>query len=177
MQGFILCGGQSHRMGQDKAQLNINGTSMANLIAEELTTAGLDAVFMVTKPNKTFETSFEFIFDMLDVRHPLSGLATALNHTNHEHAMIICCDLPWIRSADIQTLLMGPFPCVGSCNGERQPLCGIYPKSWKDKALFFAGSNKRVKDFARPCHSIELGTKSLKNVNYPCDLGDWNADR
>ena len=176
MQAFVLCGGNSTRMGTDKAQLMINGTMMANKIAHQAISAGVESVHMVTKYNRSFTSPFHFIHDHTEDMHPLHGVATALNHSKYPYALILCCDIPWLTASDIKQLIYAPKPCVAISTEALQPLCGVYPKSWEHKATTLAHQHKRVMAFAADCNRVELNAKSLKNVNLPCDLGEHHAD-
>jgi molybdenum cofactor guanylyltransferase len=82
--GFILAGGRSSRMGRDKALLDWHGrTLLAHMV--DLLQAATDQVQVVGRDR---------LPDRLPGLGPLSGIATALANSSSEVNLIVAVDLP-----------------------------------------------------------------------------------
>ena len=82
--GFILAGGRSTRMGRDKALLDWHGMSLLTHMVGLLSDA-TDEVHVVGRDR---------LPDVLPGHGPLSGIATALTFTSTDHNLILAVDLP-----------------------------------------------------------------------------------
>src|SRR5437870_4561317 len=82
--GFILAGGRSSRMGSDKALLDWHGGPLLNHMVDLLRHATND-VQVVGRDR---------LPDHLPGRGPLSGIATALTVTSTDSNLILALDLP-----------------------------------------------------------------------------------
>ena len=104
---FIQAGGRSSRMGTDKAWLEINGRPMIEhaLAAAKSVAASLSIVINSTNPNAdryhelANKWKARLLYDLHDHKGPLGGIHTALKACGeHESALILACDLPFITS-------------------------------------------------------------------------------
>lgn len=129
IEGFILVGGASSRMGRDKARLILQGRSFVERILEALG-AITEQVKLVGA--KTVDSSLKIgsVPDVYEGWGALGGLHAALAACRSEWAAVVACDLPFVtgelfrRLADL---------CEGSeavvplqRDGRRQPLCALY---------------------------------------------------
>ena len=94
MNGFILAGGQSTRMGSDKALLDWHGRPLLSHMVALLRHATND-VQVVGR---------DLLPDHLPSRGPLSGIATALTISSTESNLILAVDLP-LLTKDFLTYL------------------------------------------------------------------------
>ena len=166
--GFVLCGGQSKRMGTDKALLLFRGQKMADHMADILRQGGCRNVYLVRKEGMKDTFKNPIIIDQFSGFHPLFGIATALEHCNTELALITPCDLPWLSPSTIRELLKTTRPTIV----KNQPLLGIFPKEWKQKTVHFAVQGRSAFAHCQGCDSIESNPNDQKNVNYVTDFGD-----
>lgn len=134
IEGFVLAGGESKRMGTPKARLLLEGMSLVERAARTLE-AVCDKVFIVgggdSEKNEVLE----------DVRLPrvgdrrasLIGLYTALINCHTDVAAILACDLPFVNSGFLQRMKEIAAIEPGSAavvpvqpDGRLQPLCAVY---------------------------------------------------
>ncbi len=92
--GAILAGGQSTRMGQDKALLTLNGKSFIQRIAEELQKIFTDVIVI-----SDFAGCYDFLHlpvygDIYKNCGPLSGIHSALVNSNSKSVFVASVDLP-----------------------------------------------------------------------------------
>lgn len=101
--GFVLAGGQSSRMGQDKALVRLGGQALVWHALNVLRSAGLKAQIAGARSNLgRFAPVIED--ETLD-RGPLSGICTALLLTSAEWGVFLPVDLPLMSPALIRFLV------------------------------------------------------------------------
>lgn len=128
VEGFILIGGASSRMGTDKSRLRIANETFVELIAKELheTTS---RVWVVGRPEQS-DSRLALVPDVHPQWGALGGVHAALASCSSEWALIVACDLPNILSSFFKYLLslrsgvsaIAPI----QADGRRQPLCAMY---------------------------------------------------
>mgnify|MGYP001825557464 CR=1 FL=1 len=100
--GAILIGGQSRRMGTDKAQVEVDGLAMAHWVGRALEAAKLEVV-TVGAPDRV--AGYPNILDPPGVNGPLAGLLGALDSSSHRPAFLAAVDQPMLRAATVQELV------------------------------------------------------------------------
>jgi molybdopterin-guanine dinucleotide biosynthesis protein A len=133
--GFVLAGGQSSRMGQDKALIEFNGQSqlfrslaLLKPLCETTTIIGPRARYA------SLELGVGIIEDAVEPCSPLGGILTGLRQSAHEHSLFLACDLPLMTSRFLNYLVSAGLtegadvvvPVDGS--GEYEPLCALYSR-------------------------------------------------
>jgi molybdopterin-guanine dinucleotide biosynthesis protein A len=129
VEGFILVGGASSRMGTDKSRLEINGRTTQRMIAGELE----PVTCRVRVVGSTAETDFENVPDLQERWGPLGGIQAALHACEAESCIILACDLPFVTSALFAFLLGCGEDMTDAIvpiqeDGRPQPLCAIYQR-------------------------------------------------
>lgn len=127
----LFAGGESRRMGVDKATLMVDGEPMwARQF--RIMRALRPAKMMVSARNKPTwcPLDIELAFDEPPSRGPLSGLTAALKLIQTSHLLALAVDLPQITSEHLKKLWSLSRPGIGIVprNGNFfEPLCAIYP--------------------------------------------------
>ena len=94
----ILAGGESRRMGRDKAALLFGGLSLLERIARTALSAGLMVLVAGrARPDDWPMPAVDFVPDAAPGRGPLGGLETALKHTGGP-VLAVACDMPLVTS-------------------------------------------------------------------------------
>jgi len=149
VEGFILAGGASSRMGTDKARLLIGDESFVQRIGRQLSKV-TPKVSVVGKMDPTGLT-FPVVQDVHEDWGALGGLHAALAACEAQWALVVACDLPYVTAALFNRLLllaMG-FDAVAPVqkDGRRQPLCAVYRVAAclpRAEALIKTGERKPV---------------------------------
>jgi molybdopterin-guanine dinucleotide biosynthesis protein A len=128
VQGFILVGGASSRMGTDKAQLRLGNLTAVEVIGKALhpvtqsvTTVGWNEAKVAPFPN---------IPDLRREWGPLAGIEAALRHAISPYCLIVGCDFPFVTSPLFERLIGlthdtdAVVPLQN--DGRPQPLCAVY---------------------------------------------------
>jgi molybdopterin-guanine dinucleotide biosynthesis protein A len=126
VEAVLLTGGQSRRMGRDKAALMVDGKSMAERLVSVLAGEGLGVTVLGPSPI----SGALHLPDEEAYRGPLAALARFT--PAGEGVVVLSCDLPLFNEA-LLNLLLGRrqerealVPVVA---GYPQPLCAIYRAS------------------------------------------------
>lgn len=133
--GFILAGGESKRMGSPKAELRLGGLSMIERSGQALQSIS-DHIFVVG--SSSGDHTFETLADDFDPYTPqrraaIIGLYTALKNCRAPYAAVLACDLPFVTSRLFERLveILISFADAGAVvpvqpDGRLQPLCAVY---------------------------------------------------
>ena len=180
--GLVLAGGESRRMGSDKALLTRDGQSQL-AYAVELLECCVDKVFVSTRPDQRGEgerARYDQIVDRYENIGPVAGILAALDEYPDVDWLIVACDLPNIEQATIETLLAqrnGPQPFTAyrsSHDGLPEPLCAVYHSGCTEIVQRFVdeGINCPRKILIRSETLLldQPDPRSLDNVNTPDDL-------
>ena len=104
----VLIGGDSSRMGCDKATFPVDGVAMANRVAEAGAKAGAEEVLMIGgTPSRAKSLSGVWKKDAFPGEGPLGGVITALKASAHDSVVVLSCDMPFITPAVIRSLVDG----------------------------------------------------------------------
>lgn len=101
--GFILAGGQSSRMGRDKALLEFGGRPLIAHALSILHQTGLSA--SIAGARADLGSYAPVVADAAPGLGPLSGICAALNSTEARHAVFLPVDAPLIPASLIAALL------------------------------------------------------------------------
>jgi len=129
IEGFILVGGASSRMGTDKARLLFNGETFVERIAKELLSL-THSVKIVGNDSAHLALQLPSAPDIYPSWGALGGVHAALAACRSRWAAIVACDLPFVSAALIARLvsLRENFAAVApiQSDGRPQPLCALY---------------------------------------------------
>jgi molybdenum cofactor guanylyltransferase len=101
--GFVLAGGQSSRMGRDKALVEFKGQFLIARAVTILREAGIEVA--IAGAHSALETFAPIVHDAEPGLGPLSGICAALNATSADHAVFLSVDLPLVPPSLIRYLL------------------------------------------------------------------------
>ena len=101
--GFVLAGGQSTRVGQDKALLSISGEPLITRALATLRHAGLQA--FIAGSHADLAAFAPVIPDPEPGFGPLAGIAAALSSTRTRWNIFLSVDLPFLPASLLEYLL------------------------------------------------------------------------
>ena len=187
---YILAGGQSSRMGRDKAMLAPGGIPLL------LRTAALVAPLagppiIVGPPTRYSALGYNVIPDDASGIGPLGGIATALRHSTQPWNLILGCDLPFITSRWLDYLIgraveSSADAVIPQSAAGAEPLCAVYRKTCVTPVLtaIAAGVRKVTDAFAgliiesvppQEWKPFDESGQLFKNMNTPEDFEEADA--
>jgi molybdenum cofactor guanylyltransferase len=178
---FVLAGGQSIRMGADKAFLEVGGRSLLSR-ALGLARTVIGQVKIVGDPDK-FRKFGEVITDHYHDHGPLAGIHAALSNSESDWNLILAVDLPFLTGEFLRYLISqahssGAVVTAPQTGAHFHPLCSVYRKEFgvfaerslkagknKIDSLFSGVSLRTIGDeeLARECFEPAI----FRNVNTP----------
>ena len=103
----VLIGGDSSRMGSDKATYEVDGIAMANRVVDAATEAGASQVLLIGSTQARAKAlRGDWKKDSFPGEGPLGGVITALKHADHDAVVVLSCDMPFITSSVIHSLVL-----------------------------------------------------------------------
>lgn len=127
--GFILAGGQSRRMGTDKAQLAWGAGTFLSRAIEVLRPMGSSVVVVGGSPAAGLDVPV--LADQFASRGPLAGIHAALSHSKTDWNIILAVDMPLVTTALLTFIAeqcrdSSAKAIVPETAGRLQPLCAAY---------------------------------------------------
>jgi molybdopterin-guanine dinucleotide biosynthesis protein A len=176
MIGVVLCGGESKRMGSDKALLFLKENTWSQLAYNKFLQLQIPVVLSVNKhqaENNTdvLPTSMCIIDNQeLSIGGPLLGLLSAHKVYPTEAIFLLACDMPTMAIEVLeylqrQTVIHPLFEAiVFENNGQPEPLCAIYSAKGLQKILALYFKN------CLPKHSMKYALEQLNVTTIPLPL-------
>jgi molybdopterin-guanine dinucleotide biosynthesis protein A len=166
----LLAGGESQRMGRDKATIVFHGLPLWQRQINLLRNLRPEKIFVSARKEPSWlPLEAELLLDEPPSRGPLSGLARALERMQTSHLMALAVDMPFMTSEQLQELLSlaamgcGVLPMIA---GRVEPLAAIYPReSSSDFSAALACDD---------CHPSENDRQKSRS---PTRSGDFSLQR
>ncbi len=187
---MVLAGGQSRRLGTDKALLPILGRP---LIVRAVASLGelTDDLLVVTNSPARYEQlglPARFVADEQPGYGSLMGVYTGLKQARYPHALVVACDMPFLSLPLLRYMVSLAAGCdvvVPAVGDWLEPLHAIYGKACLGpiERMLEAGERKIVRFFpevrVRVVQEAEIDRLdpqrlSFLNVNTP---EDWDTIR
>jgi molybdopterin-guanine dinucleotide biosynthesis protein A len=127
----LFVGGESRRMGADKATLMFGGKPLWLRQLDTLRNLHPDELLISARVRPAWSPAdIEVVLDEPPSRGPLSGLAAALSRMRSTHLLTLAIDLPEMTTGHLSKLWQLASPGVGAIpqwDGCYEPLAAIYP--------------------------------------------------
>jgi len=189
--GIILAGGQSRRMGRDKALIDFQGQPIIVHVIAALRALTNDIVVVSNLSDVYGPLGGPFgarvVADYNPPCGPLGGIAAGLQAMECELAIVVACDMPFLNVDLLRWLIdqaAGYDVVVPQTGAEYEPLHAIYRRTCTNPIVqrlergdrrvisFFADVRLRTIEEAA-WRVIDPAGRSLVNLNTPGDLSVW----
>lgn len=188
--GYILAGGESSRMGRDKALLELGGVPLV-VRTVRLVEAVAEMPIIVGAPERLGALGFNVVGDEWPGAGPLGGIATALHASAAPWNLVVACDLPYLTKAWLEDLIARALASAADAvlpMNERgaEPLCAMYHRKCEPaiRAALERGTRKVTDGLAglrveniEPAKWKAFDSDGLlfKNMNSPADYEEAKA--
>ncbi len=137
LDGVILAGGQSSRLGVDKALLRLGDVPLLRIVADRLAQVCNEVVVAVDRPGRYEELglSARMVADLSPGHGPLSGGQAGLQASGTKHVLVVACDLPFLNVKLLRFMAGLPRSyeaLVPWQDGRWHPLHSIYARSCQE---------------------------------------------
>ncbi len=151
MTAVILAGGNSIRMGQNKAFIKIDGVPIITRI-HSLFKELFEEVSIVTNQKDLFKNFGSSIYtDLLPDKGALGGLYTGIFFSSFDYSFCVACDMPFIKRPLVEFLIRhtkDEDALVPRTTDGLQPLHAVYSKRCLDAIRSVIDRGKhRITDF------------------------------
>ena len=127
----VLAGGQSARMGWDKASLLLDGVPLLKVMTDRAASCA-DEVLVVGRAGFPGLAGVRFVSDLGGPPSSMRGLHAALTHARGEFVLLLPCDMPFFDVGLVEHMkglrpgadVILPYP-----GGRCEPLCALYRAS------------------------------------------------
>src|SRR5947208_14020648 len=180
----LLAGGESRRMGEDKATILLRGKPLWQIQLKLLRKLEPEEILISARTDPSWRLDdVQFVPDDPPSRGPLSGLAASIGKVRTTHVLALAIDLPFMSQNYLRYLCDQIEPGVGvvpKLDNRAEPLAAIYPREASvDFQSALAGADFSLQTLV--CDLIEAGKlrelpvteqekKLFLNVNALSDL-------
>ena len=180
-----MAGGQSSRMGRDKALIPFNGAPLIARIADVLAPIFPRIIVVTGNPNIASAAELPAVSDQFSQRGPLAGIHAALAHFG-EPTFVVACDMPFLN-ADFIRHLVHDFKGaarVPLSEGGFEPLHAIYAPACVPRFEHYLRGATQMPPLRRVLEEVgaswiavevarrfESDLKMFENWNVPADIG------
>jgi molybdopterin-guanine dinucleotide biosynthesis protein A len=180
----ILAGGQSRRMGSNKALLEIGGKPLISILVERILPV-TDRILISSNDVSSYQfLDFPVIPDYFTGHGPLAGFHSTMTRNVCSLYIMLACDLPDLKTPLLQQLVamaQGFDAAIPrTLDGLAHPLCAIYRRTCLPSVehALRRGANKVIDPFLEDSLAVrwispeegKFEDADLANINTPEDL-------
>jgi molybdopterin-guanine dinucleotide biosynthesis protein A len=180
----VLAGGESRRMGRNKALIDVGGRPLVTSIVEHLGSWS-DDVYVVAKQTLSYQAlGLRTFVDVYDASTPLAGILTALTSASHPFVFVCATDMPCVSHEVVELLASrtdGADAVVPERDGRLEPLHALWSVSVAGRMAAELAAGERaahrvlrrldvVTVTEREWRAIDPAAASFTNLNTPEEL-------
>lgn len=181
LNGLVLAGGKSRRMGNPKDKINWHGKEQ-RYYAADLLAPFCEEIFISCRQDQleNFNNDYNALTDTFLDMGPFGGILSALRSQREKAWLVVACDLPLLDKNALEFLIQSRNPEKAATtyespfDGLPEPLITIWePKSYPLLLNFLGSGNTCPRKVLINSDTLILKTDnpdSLMNVNTPEDM-------
>lgn len=182
--GIILAGGLSKRMGKDKGLMEWHDKTLIEHTCEKMALI-CDKIIIVTNRPQDYQqvvgdlTNVSIIEDEIKQLGPLSGIHAGLGATDADYNIVVACDMPWMQPARYLELAADcmkkntDLVITRTADGRYQSLHAVYHRKCRQPIEEMLKSGKlRMRDLIEKVNVCQINVsqeeaRMFQNVNTP----------
>jgi molybdenum cofactor guanylyltransferase len=181
MTGIVLSGGESRRMGADKAFLKLAGVPMIEHVLRAMREVCSSVIIVTKRPHLYAGFNAMVVTDADGRQGPLTGIYSGLLTSTEEYNFVAACDMPFLNPRLISSMMdlsVGYDITVPAFGGFFEPMHAVYHRdllpviegrirrdAQQIRALFREARVRYVTEQELDCH--DPGRRSFVNINTP----------
>jgi molybdopterin-guanine dinucleotide biosynthesis protein A len=174
LSGFVLAGGKSTRMGQDKAAITLNGFTLLEHALAALRQVCRDVAILGKRDlYGSLGPVYEDIFPGCG---PLGGIHAALSHSQTPFNLIIAVDTPFLAPEFLsylaeRAMASGAVVTTPEIDDYAQPLCTVYSLDFHpiaEQAL--RSGNYKIVPLFPPDRTLVIKEAELRQFAFAADM-------
>ncbi len=129
--GILMVGGESRRMGKNKAFLEIDGRPLIERSLEVLSGACREVLISSREVNAYTGYGFKVVPDIIKGKGPLGGLYSVMQQASYDYLFLVACDMPLLNEKAINFFyrkVENNIAVVPDVLGKWHPLHAFYNK-------------------------------------------------
>ncbi|HLA80917.1 MAG TPA: molybdenum cofactor guanylyltransferase [Thermoleophilia bacterium] len=179
----VLAGGQSTRMGEDKAFALFQGGTLLEWMRDRFGRLFPHVFVVARRPDRFHDIGLPVVTDALPESGSVVGVYTAILAAPTERVLCVACDMPFVTTQFLLELADGSegFDVFAPRHGDYvEPLCAVYGKRTLDpyRQLISSGGRRLIAIYA----DVRTGylnmddgrhgdpDKLLMNLNTPAEM-------
>ncbi len=130
--GGVLAGGESRRMGQNKALMQLGGERLVDRVVRTLAESCAELLMVTNSPEVYADAGIRMVGDVWPGKGSLGGIYSAIYYADTPYVLVVACDMPFLQAASLTYLIeqIGDHDVVmPDVLGEQQPLHAIYGRT------------------------------------------------
>ncbi len=172
--GFVVAGGESQRMGRDKALLPWGEATLLDHTVRRLAACCDDVRILCGQKARYADRGRPLVLDRVPGAGPLGGVLSGLESLDGELGLFLGVDLPAVSVAVLRHLLeraAGHDAVVPRSPKGPEPLCAVYRRTCLPAIRGrVAGGDLKMTSFWPEVRMLEVGPDELSAFGNPADL-------
>ena len=180
----LLAGGESRRMGTDKATFLFRGKPLWQIQFETVRKLRPAEIFLSARTDPSWRPNdVQFVADIPPSRGPLSGVAASLTKIHTAHLLALAIDIPFMTENYLHSMCDAIEPgrgVIAKIDKRAEPLAAVYPREAEiDFRTALAGADFSLQNVVRRLvmsgKLLEISVTEqekpfFRNVNYMSDV-------
>lgn len=178
----IQAGGESRRMGRNKALVPFLGQAMIERVYQRVQELATEVVVTTNNPEMLQGLGVRLVVDRLPRRGALGGLFTALDAAANPNVAVVACDMPFVSAGLLshQLELLASEKCdavIPKTSGGSEPFHAVYRRATCLKAVHHAiqADSWRVDSWFRSVSVVYVGPEVTRHYD-PHQVAFWNVN-
>ena len=104
LNGLVLAGGKSTRMGKDKGSLDYHGKPQREFMAD-LLSQFCEETYISVRENQVVQSEYKLLEDTFVGLGPFGAIASAMRNNPNTSWLVVACDLPLLDEKTLNFLV------------------------------------------------------------------------
>lgn len=177
--GVILSGGESRRMGSDKALLPLHGARLIDHVHARLAGLFAEVLIVTNAPQVYHDIPCRKVADIFAQGGALAGIHAGLSQARQQHIFVVGCDMPFVSPELVKSICaragQGHLILPVSSSGH-EPLHALYGKSCLPAMeQVLRDGEKRIAGFFDQVQVVKIPAANLQQID-PLERSFYNIN-